>query len=273
MAKVKTASRGRVNVHEMTAYRRAYGGDLGFMDYFKMVFVPGIFIGFVATIVLYTPIISLGFAIAGWLYGFFFLMPSLIKKEYETISFAQRNKFINNMTQIMTDENKTVGMSIGTAKIRAEGEFKDDLTRLEAKLFGSDVPGIQDAIDEMSEKYLHDPIFSQYIEQIETAAIEGNTNIETLKDIKGYHNQMKDKQEDYENQKQGHLSDMKTMLFTMFAFIAALNLAFGFDTFLEAFAHAWAGRIAGMLYLLINSFFIWQFGGYLFDDSVTEARK
>lgn len=273
MAGVKTKQRNRVGVEELMAYREAYGGTIGFGDYFKMVVVPGLGFTLVSTAILYTPLISIIFLLMGLAYGWLFLMPKTIQKEYETESFNQRNKFINNMTQIMTDENKTVGQAIGTAKIRAEGEFRDDLTRLEARLIGADVPGVQDAIDEIGDKYEHDPIFSQYVEQIETAAIEGNSNIDTLKDIKGYHNQMKAKQEEYELLKKGHLGDMKTMLFTITVFIAALTFSFGFDTFIDAFAHAWAGRIAGGIYLMISLFFLKQFSGYLFDDSVTSMSK
>ncbi len=273
MAKVKTKKRRVVQVDELMAYRKAYGKSIGPMDYVKMVLAPGLGLALLATSLYYTPIVSIIFFIIGVIYGFTFLMPNLIRKEYEVESFSQRNKFINNMTQIMTDDNKTVGMAIGTAKVRAEGEFRDDLIRLEAKLFGADVPGIQDAIDEFGEKYTSDPIFTQYIEQVETAAIEGNTNIDTLKDIKEYHNQMKEKQESYENLKQGHLGDMKTMIFTMVVFILALTFSFGFDTYLRAFAHAWAGRISASIYLGANMFFMKQFGQYLFDDSVTEVKR
>lgn len=269
----KTKNRKKVDVTELMAYREAYGKEFGAIDYIKMVLLPGLGFTFLATIVLYTPIVSIIFGIMGLYYGYTFLMPNTIRKEYELESFAQRNKFINNMTQIMTDGNKTVSGAVSTAKIRAQGEFKDDLARLEAKIFGADVPTIQDAFDAVSDKYEDDPIFSQYMEQIETSAIEGNANVDTLKDIKGYHNEMKAKQEEFEKLKQGHLSDMKTMMFTIIAFIAALTFSFGFDTYLSAFAHALAGRIAGGIYLAISMFFLKQFSGFLFDDSVTSTTK
>lgn len=271
--KPKTKNKKRVDIDELMAYRKAYGRELGRMDYVKMVIIPGIGFGLFSLIILYTPIVSIICLMIGLFYGYTFLMPNTVRKEYEKESFAQRNKFINNMTQIMTDDNKTVAQALGTAKIRAEGEFRDDLARLEAKIIGSDVPGIQDAFDTMGERYLDDPIFSQYIEQVETSAIEGNANIDTLKDIKGYHNEMKAKQEEYEKLKQGHLSDMKTMAFTILAFIAALTFSFGFDTYLNSFAHALAGRVAGGLYLVIMMVFVKQFGGFLFDDSVVSTSK
>lgn len=273
MAKVKTKKRKKVDVTELMAYREAYGGQLTWVDYLKLVLGPGLAFAVLATAVLYTPIVSIIFFAIGIMYGYTFLMPNVIRKEYESESFSERNKFINNMTQIMTDDNKTVPMALATAKVRARGEFKDDLARLEARLFGADVPTIQDAFDEISEKYEDDPIFSQYVEQIETAAIEGNSNIDTLKDIKGYHNQMKAKQEEYEAQKQSHLGDMKSMIFTVAMFIGALTFSFGFDTYINAFAHAWAGRITGGLYLIIMLMFLRQFSGFLFDDSITSTSK
>lgn len=267
----KTKNRKKVDVNELMAYREAYGKELGTIDYIKMVIGPGLIFAFFATIVLYTPIVSIVFGVLGLWYGYTFLMPNTIRKEYESESFAQRNKYINNMTQIMTDGNKTVAMAISTAKIRAEGEFRDDLARLEARIFGADIPTIQDAFDAIADKYEDDPIFSQYMEQVETSAIEGNANVDTLKDIKGYHNEMKAKQEEFEKLKAGHLSDMKTMMFTIIVFIAALTFSFGFDTYLNAFAHAWAGRIAGGIYLGISLFFLKQFSGFLFDDSVVST--
>lgn len=273
MAKVKTKNRKKVDVNELVAYREAYGRQFGLIDYVKLVIFPGIAFAILATAVLYTPIVSIVFFAIGVMYGYTFLMPNVIRKEYEGESFRERNKFINNMTQIMTDENKTVPMALGIAKVRAKGEFQDDITRLEAQLFGSDVPGIQDAFDVMSDKYEDDPIFTQYMEQLETAAIEGNTNAETLKDIKGYHNQMKTKQEVYEGQKKAHLGDMKSMLFTVAVFLGALTFSFGFDTYINAFAHAWAGRITGGIYLMMMLMFLRQFSGFLFDDSVTSTKK
>lgn len=267
----KTKNRKKVDVNELMAYRAAYGKELGTIDYIKMVIGPGLIFAFFATIVLYTPIVSILFGALGLWYGYTFLMPNMIRKEYEGESFGQRNKYINNMTQIMTDGNKTVAGGLSMAKIRAEGEFRDDLARLEAKIFGADIPTIQDAFDAISDKYEDDPIFTQYMEQIETSAIEGNTNVDTLKDIKGYHNEMKEKQEEFEKLKAGHLSDMKTMMFTILAFIAALTFSFGFDTYVRAFAHAWAGRISGGIYLAISLFFLKQFSGFLFDDSVVST--
>lgn len=271
--KVKTNNKKKMDVAELTAYRRAYGDDLGRKEYVAYVVMPALLFLFFSTILLYNPIVSVVMFVVGLLYGWRYFLPKSIQKTYEQKAFSQRNKFLNNMTQILTDESKTVSKGLATAKIRASGEFRDDLTRLEAQLFGADVTQIQDAIQEVIDKYDDDIIFIQYMEQIETSAIEGRTNIGTLKDIKLYHNQMKSKQEEYEKQKQAHVSDMKMMMITITIFILALTFSFGFEMYYTAFATALPGYIASGIYITLMMVFFKQFSTYLFDDSVTSINK
>lgn len=271
--KVKTKKKNKVSVDELNAYNMAYGDELGRKDYFSYVILPGILMAAFGTILLYNPIVSIVMFIIGIAYGWLFFFPKSIRKNYLQMSFDQRNKFINNMTQVMTDSTKTVLDALNSVTMRADGEFKDDLMRLQAGLFGSNKEDIKFAIDELSEKYEDDVIFVQYMEQIETAMLEGNSNIEALKDIKEYHNQMKTKQEYYGKMKQAHVSDMMVMAFTIVVFVLALTFSFGFETYLSAFAHTIVGYITVGLYLLILSVFLKQFSTYLFDDSVTSISS
>lgn len=261
-----------VDLEELMAYRRAYGSELVKRDYFKYVVIPGLLFCFLATILLYNPIVSVVFMIIGLLYGYTFFMPKAIEKTYNQNAFAQRNKFINNMTQIMTDESKTVATALNKAIVRADGEFKDDLMWLSASLVGADVPIIQNSFEYIADKYEDDVIFGQYLEQVETATIEGNVTIDTLKDIRSYHNQIKTKTEEYEKAKGAYLKDMRMMMLTVIAFIFALTFSFGFNTYLTAFAWALPGWVASTLYLVLQLFFFKQFSTYLFDDSVTSVK-
>lgn len=270
---MKSKKKNAVNIDELVAFKRAYGGDLGRKDYISYVLFPGLGCVFFSTIVLYNPWISIGCFIVGILYGWRILMPKSIRKSYETTAMIQRNKFINNITQILTDDTKTVGRALSMAKVRAAGEFRDDLTRLEATLFGADTPQIQDAIQDITDKYSNDVIFIQYMEQLETAAIEGRTNMDTLKDIKLYHNQMKAKKENFEKQKSIHVGDMKLMLIFITVFIFMLTYPFGFGMYLEAFAHNWTGYVFGGLYLVVQWVFFNQFMTFYFDDSVVTMKK
>lgn len=271
--KVKTANKKKVTIDELNAYRTAYGNELGRKDYVKFVLVPGILFAFFGTILLYNPFVSIAMFIGGAIYGWVFFLPKSVRKTYDKHSFDQRNKFINNLTQVLTDPSKTVLEALGAVAMRADGEFKDDLMRLQAGLFGSDRDGVKLTIREVTDKYQDDIIFTQYMEQIETAALEGNSNVDTLKDIKEYHNQMKVKQELYEKQKKAHLGDMKVMAFTIVAFILALTFSFGFETYISSFAHTLVGYGTCAVYLLIIGVFFKQFSGFLFDDSVTTISK
>lgn len=271
--KVKTKNKNKVTIEELNAYNTAYGDKLGKKEYFKYVVLPGLLFAFFATILLYHWLFSLVMFLFGVLYGWMFFLPKSIRKNYEAASFQQRNNFINNMTQVMTDPNKTVTMGLNEVAKRAEGEFQDDLLRLQASLFGSNHDDIKEAFREISEKHQDDVVFTQYMEQIETASLEGTGNVETLKDVKEYHNQMKAKQEYYENLKQSHLGDMKVMAFTITAFILALTFSFGFDTYISAFARSIPGYITVAVYVTIIGIFFKQFSTYLFDDSVTTMRQ
>jgi len=271
--KVKTKKKNKVTIDELNAYNTAYGDELGKKEFFTYVILPGFLFCFFATILLYQWVFSLIMFLGGVLYGWMFFLPKSIKKNYEKVSFQQRNNFINNMTQVMTDPNKTVSMGLNEVAKRAEGEFQDDLLRLQASLFGSNHSDIKEAFYEISSKYEDDVVFTQYMEQIETAALEGTGNAETLKDVKVYHNQMKEKQQNYEKLKQGHLGDMKVMAFTITVFILALTFSFGFDTYISAFARSLPGYITVGVYLTVIAIFFKQFSTYLFDDSVTTMRS
>lgn len=271
--KVKTANKKKVTIDELNAYRSAYGEELGRKDYFTYVIVPGFLFAFFGTILLYNVWLSIAMFVFGCIYGWSFFLPKSIKKNYEKASFDQRNKFINNLTQVLTDQSKTVLVALGSVASRADGEFKDDLMRMQAGLFGSDRDSVTEAFNEMTDKYKDDVIFVQYMEQVETATLEGNTNIDTLKDIKAYHNEMKVKQEQYEKKKNANVGDMKVMAFTITAFILALTFSFGFDMYLTAFARSWVGYVTCAIYLLIIGMFFKQFSTYLFDDSITSISK
>lgn len=262
-----------MNVDELRAYKVAYGGKLGAKDVISYVGLPAGLFGVFSFLLLYNGWVSAGCAFIGMLYGFSFLLPHSIRKQYEAEGFNQRNKFLNNITQVLTDDNQTVLMAIRKVTTRASGEFKEDLKKFHAMLIGADDERMRDAILWFSDRYDDDVIFLQYLEQLETAMLEGKTNTDTLKDIKTYHNDIRKKQDAYEKAKAGHLGDMKQLIFITAALIIALAVSFGFGKYLEAFARHIIGYISSGLYLFMLALFFKQFVGYLFDDSVMEIRK
>lgn len=269
--KLGTRKKRVLNVDELNAYKSAYGKPLKAKDYMVLVGVPAIGFSMLSFIFLYNVWVSFAFGVMGIFYGIKFYLPKSIARNYQMNAHAQRNKFLNNMTQILTDESKTVSQALSSVYLRSQGEFKDDLAKLQAGLFGVDTEQISQAIAVLIKKYESDIIFVQYMEQIETALLEGRANIDSLKDLKTYHNDIKKKQVQYEKKKQMHLSHMKLLLLAIVFLITVVVISFGFSLYIEAFAHKPVGWVTCGLVLFLYGVFFKQFSTYLFDDSVTEV--
>lgn len=271
--KIKTNKKGLVNVDEIQAHKVAYEKPLNVKDYSFYIGTPAVILGGFTFILLYYWWFSLIMAVVGGIYGAVLFLPKAVTKNYEMHSFRERNKFINNMTQILTDDSKTVPRSLMTAAARSEGEFKEDLLVLQARLMGADNQTIQDAFRDVEDKYEGDVVFVQYVEQLETTMLEGRTNIDTLQDIKTYHNDIKVKQDEYQKEKNGYLKDMRMLLGVMVVFILAISFSFGFELYKEAFAHNFVGWVTIGIYLLLMGNYFRTFSKYLFDDSIMEVQK
>lgn len=259
------------NIDEIKAYRVAYGKSLGSKDYAKYIVIPGLILATLSLLILYNGWVSGVMFIMGCIYGWRVILPRSIRREYERKAFNQRNKFLNNITQVLTDDSQTVLMALDKVIPRASGEFKEDLKTFYAILIGANNNQIRDAVMWICDKYDDDVVFIQYMEQLETAMIEGKNNVDTLKDIKTYHNDIRKKQEQFEQGKAAHFRDMKQLAFITVILLVALALSFGFSTYLEAFARHPVGYVTGGIYIFAILFFLRQFVGYFFDDSVMEV--
>lgn len=260
------------NVNELNAYNLAYGRKLGTKDYFHYVGLPALFMVAFLTALTYFWWLALIGGIVGGFYGYRVILPNCVKRNYYMKSMQERNRFINNMTQIMTDKKKTVSFGLGAAKERTDGELKTDLGKLEAGLMGADRVQIKEAFAEINEKYKHDVVFTQYTEQLETAMYEGKNNIETLKEIKSYHNDTLKKQKQFMEAKNGHLRDFKSLLVIIGFFIMAITFSFGFSTYFESFARGIAGWVSSAIYMPLLMYLMTQFSKFYFDDSIMEVR-
>ncbi|MCM3034156.1 hypothetical protein [Niallia sp. MER 6] len=269
--KLNTRKKRVLNVNELNAYKVAYGKPLKTKDFVSYVGMPALLFAGFTFLLLYYWWLSIFMAITGALYGMKVLLPKSVEKVYQYQSFAQRNKFINNITQILTDDGKTVTMALEIANTRAEGEFQKDINELQARLIGADNTMINKAFTSMENKYQDDVIFAQFLEQLETAMLEGRTNIDTLKDIKTYHNDMKKKQSEYQNKKNGHLTDVKMLGVVVVIFLLAVSFSFGISTYINDFARQPIGWVTCGVYMLLMGQFFRKFSFFLFDDSVLEV--
>ncbi|ELB16306.1 MULTISPECIES: hypothetical protein [Enterococcus] len=263
-----TKRKGLMDVSELNAYQVAYGKPLDYRDYFNYVGLPCLFMGGFSFALCYYWWIALICGVIGGVYGFKVIMPKSIKRSYELKSLQERNKFINNMTQILTDDSKTVTRALSIAKQRTKGELREDIQILESRLQGADKFQIAEAFREINNKYYSDVVFTQYFEQLETAIYEGRNNSDTMKQIKSYHNDVKRKTEGFMKIKDGYLQDMKQMMFIVAVFIGAITFAFGFSTFYEGFARSPIGWVFGSIYFLIMVSFMKSFFKHYFDDEI-----
>ncbi|EPY6472535.1 hypothetical protein ACWO4B_003232 [Clostridium sporogenes] len=266
--KIKTRRKGFMDVTELNAYQVAYGKPLDRKDYFNYVGVPCLFMAIFSYALFYYWWVSLIWGLVGAWFGFKVKMPKSVKRQYKISSLQERNKFINNLTQILTDESKTTVKALGIAKDRTRGELKEDIEVLQARLQGADRFQIADAFNVITKKYEKDVVFIQYFEQIETAIYEGRNNIDTLQQIKTYHNDIVKATNGFMKNKEGYLKDLKQMLFIIAVFILSITFSFGFNTYYNAFAHTFIGWIAGGIYYCLIIIFLRKFFLYYFDDEI-----
>ncbi|HDR7527025.1 MULTISPECIES: hypothetical protein [Bacillus cereus group] len=268
----KTKKKKFVNAEEVNAFKVAYGKPLNKKDYLRYAAVPGLVTGVFSFLLLYIWWLSLILGVLGAVYGLKVLMPKIVKRAYERDSFRERNKFVNNMTSLLANDSQTLLTALSRASDRAKGELREDLKILMANILGADQTQVIQAFKNLSSKYHEDITFDQYLEQLETCVLEGRTNLETLKDIKTHHNETKEKKDEYERKKEGHLKDMKMLCGVIVVFVLAITFSFGFKTYITAFARHPIGWITSGIYMSLMFFFFKSFTTYLFDDSIMEVK-
>lgn len=269
--KVGSKKKGMFNADELNAYKVAYGSPIGYEDVLIHVCMPGVIFAVFMTLQLYYWWLSLICFVIGCVYGWRVNLPKVVKRNYEVNSFNERNKWINNLTLVLTDQSKTVNQALSIVRSRAKGEFKTDLSQLEARLSKADRGKIREGYRKLADKYSDDVIFGQYCEQLETASIEGKSNIETLKDIKTYHNQLKEKQEAFQRQKDEHYDGMKTLAGLLIIVYLAIPFSAGWEMFFESYARNIAGYISTVIYTIIMVRFYVRYMKLYYDDSVMEV--
>ncbi|MBM7541146.1 hypothetical protein [Amphibacillus cookii] len=270
--KKKRKKKKLFNIDEINAYRVAYGNPMQRKDFIKIIVIPfGVCFLFVF-LLFFKWWLALIAGIGGVVYTFSFLLPNNEKRNYELKSFRERNKFVNNMTQILTNEDRTVIQAVKTITERAQGEFKQDLIKLQTDLIEGSNQTTQNAFRELEHKYQTDVIFSQYLEQLTTAMLEGRSNIDTLKDIKTYHNMIKDRQSTFFIEKEQRAKDFRFMIRIALIFIGVIIFSFGIRQFIQAFTESLIGWIASTIYLTLLASIYHSFAKRVADDSVLEVK-
>ncbi|MGG0001074.1 hypothetical protein NSQ10_03310 [Bacillus sp. FSL R5-0432] len=260
------------SLEEIRAMSKAFGQPLQKREYAKFILTPFIcFAGF-AYLLFHYWWMALICGLIGGSYGWFYQLRRKVKNDYEKEAFQERNNFLNNMTQLLTNDDMPLVEAFSTCTKYAEGELKRKLIDLEIALVDSDEKEVVEAFKSLRRAYKNDVQFDQYIEQLGIMFVEGRTSILTLKDTKDYHNKVLLKQQRFIEDKQQHKKDFRTMILYSIGFIVGIMLSFTLKKYVDIYAHALVGMIANTVYLSIIFYVYHQFNQRYFDDAVTEVR-
>lgn len=268
VSKIKQKKSGFVDIEELNAYQMTYQESLSVKDYTFMIGSPAIILAVLSFALTYYWWVALIFALIGAFYGYQVILPATVKRQYEMNSLLERNRFVNNMTNKMTDKEKTIYNAMTEVQNRLYGELKSDIKKLNANLIGTNKEQIQNAFGSLAFKYREDVVFSQFLEQLETCVYEGNINVDSMKDIKKSHNIFKKKSEDFLKVKNGYQEEAKHMMMLVCFFLLAITVSFGFSTFFEVYARSIIGWITTVVYMIVVMVVLNKFVKDYFDESI-----
>ncbi len=257
---------------ELNAYKKAYGNPIQRKELFTTLTIPFVVAALYTFSLYYYWWLALIAGCIGMLYSYRVMLPANIKRIYENNAFRERNNFVNNITQILTNPERTVLEALKIVSERAHGEFKNDLLQLQASLIDADKEEIQRAFQVLSKKYEKDVIFDMYIEQLTTAMTEGRFSMETLKDIKTYHNEVKKRQDKFKAAKSREAYNFKFICTIGLALIAAISFSFGWKQFITVYAHSPIGWVVSGAYLMILGGYFASFRKRIVDDDIMEVQ-
>ncbi|MCM3113656.1 hypothetical protein [Lederbergia lenta] len=265
------AKKKNYTLDEVNALRIAYGDPLQKRELISSLLIP-LSVGVIFTFALFY-YWWLALIVGGVVmnYAYKIMLPQNTKRAYEVNAFRERNNFVNNITQMLTNQERIVLDALKTVSERANGEFKDDLLVLQDSLADANPKEQQDAFQVLSSKYKNDVIFDLFVEQLATASIEGRFSMDTLKDIKSYHNQVKKRQDDFMAKKQKEAYNFKFIATISLVLIMAITFSFGWDQFLNAYARNPIGWVTSTAYLLIMGGYFLSFRKKLVDDNIMEV--
>lgn len=217
---------------------------------------------------------ALIFFVLGYLYGKYKLMPLQIEREYKEYQFIEKNRFVNSLTQLLTNDGLAVLTCLNEVSKRTTGQFKNDVMKLVYSLRSADDPGKIKAINTFTERYRSDLIFVQYMDQILVSLTNGRGNLETLQNLKDYHNEIKLKQSEFETKKINLMMSMVAfggLISGMIVFFHFMPM--GWDAYMETYVHSVIGWVGfGLYYVIVVLIFNKLING-LYDDNILSTGR
>lgn len=236
---------------ELQALKMAYGAPLTYMDYIKYASAPSILFGSLMFYLTYNLFWGLAVAAFGVYFGVVILLPKAIRQTYIIKSFNERDRFMNLVTQQMSDRTKIPKQVLERVVSRLEGELKDDFFPVTARIAnGATSQEIGEMLTALQNKYAEDVIFSQFLEQMETNFTTGVDNISTLQDLNEYHTEIKKRRDEFLRFKKKRIRENVQLVALCYALITALQFAQGDNSiYVQSFANNIVGKIVSLIYV------------------------
>lgn len=261
------------NIDELNAIKTQYEEPVKSKEVVSLALVPAIYLFCFTYFLFYYFWFSVLSGLIGAVYGVIVILPRVIKRNHYKRSQRERNRLLNSLTQNLVNDKITTADGLQTVSSRISGELSKDLELLVTELkYGDDQDKIN-AYEVLIEKYRKDRIFVQYIDQLQTATLEGRNNISELDDLATYHDLVIVKQDIFFENKNEKLSfyTLASILSLVIAIVISKSTwDYGYHQY---FAKGIIGWVVGGLYILLNVWYSNKFIKDYFDDEVMEVRK
>lgn len=264
----------RYTIDELRAFKLAYGRPIQREDYLINILLPAALAGGMTHLLLHYWWLTIITTIIGAVYGWFVLFPANIKRFYEIRAFEQKNNFVNTVSQILMAPNVSVFATLEDIIEMTEGDFQKQLIKLTSQLMDSPEAEYHLYFEEFKSNYEKDVIFCQYIDILETRAIEGTDNSDSLKKVTVFHNDIKDFQQTLAENKAKSLKYLKIgqVIITAAIMFCHLNIEpLTYENYINYFSHNYVGWITYAMYSVAMVFILTAFSKAYFDDDVMEV--
>lgn len=260
------------NLASLNAQEELYGHKLTVTKILRTILLYEIMV-FIYAFVLYSIknwMIILIWLVLAAIYIYTSIIPKQIKFNYETRSEAERNRFINIVTQGMTNENADVIKVLNHAIQSLNGEFKLDMQTLMATIMASNTYREQHlAFKKLLTKYHDDYYFCRFMEEVETNVHESKYQLATYQAFKDHHNLIMSKEKEFEAQKKIIQMQMVIMLVALIIVVAISLYSQGYEKFLQIYGTNIVGEICSTIFMITVFIFVKSFFKHKFDTSVT----
>lgn len=272
---MSSVAKKRYSIDELRAFKLAYGRPIQSEDYVVNIVLPAVLSGAMTHLLLHYILLTIFMTIFGGVYGYIVLFPANIERFYDRNSFEQRNKFVNNITQVMSSPSVSVFMVLNDMIDLYSGEFKERLTLLVSQLSDASTDEYHEYFQTFASHYAKDVIFTQYIDILETSAVDGINNLDSLKKTTSFHNDIKTFRNTLVDNKNRSLRFVKTghMLITICIIACHFKIEpITFENYLKYFSHHPIGWGVSIFYFIGVLYAMTHFMKNYFDDDVLEVE-